>query len=187
MAKAVAKEAVKENAKGLEKSKFVDDAHKDGFEVTKILNNYLQKSQKGWKEKSTGAVGEMDQGDVTKLVVKFRTIIKVAHHNLDQLDKNLLDGCLASYPEVTEDMLKTKTIPQEQNGDVKKEASDSETKKSEKKPSSKSPKRRRASVSPMRPTASFLRKTLSHQKTIPEEKEEEVEPKKPTVVVSGKK
>ena len=134
MAKAVAKEAVKENAKGLEKSKFVDDAHKDGFEVTKILNNYLQKSQKGWKEKSTGAVGEMDQGDVTKLVVKFRTIIKVAHHNLDQLDKNLLDGCLASYPEVTEDMLKTKTIPQEQNGDVKKEASDSETKKSEKKP-----------------------------------------------------
>merc|ERR1712062_637129 len=31
MAKAVAKEAVKENAKGLEKSKFVDDAHKDGF------------------------------------------------------------------------------------------------------------------------------------------------------------
>merc|ERR1712037_734050 len=141
MAKAVAKEAVKENAKGLEKSKFVDDAHKDGFEVTKILNNYLQKSQKGWKEKSTGAVGEMDQGDVTKLVVKFRTIIKVAHHNLDQLDKNLLEGCLSSFPEVTEEMLEAKTIPLEQNGHMKKEGSDNETKKADKKPKKKPAKK----------------------------------------------
>merc|ERR1712032_1204391 len=61
-----AKEKTKENAKkvgesskGNEKSKFVDDAHKDGFEVTKILTNYLQKSQKGWKEKDAG--GQLDQ------------------------------------------------------------------------------------------------------------------------------
>lgn len=125
----------KESTKGREKSKFVDDAHKDGFEVTKILTNYLQKSQKGWKEKD--ATAQADQGDVTKLVVKFRTIIKVAHHNLDQLDKNLLEGCLSSYPEVTEDMLEAKKIPLEENGHMKKEGSDNETKKADKKPKKK--------------------------------------------------
>merc|ERR1712110_696616 len=123
----VAKDVAKESIKGREKSKFVDDAHKDGFEVTKILTNYLQKSQKGWKEKEGAA--QLDQGDVMKLVVKFRTIIKVAHHNLDQLDKNLLEGCLSSYPEVTEDMLEAKKIPLEENGHMKKEGSDNETRK----------------------------------------------------------
>merc|ERR1712130_1095775 len=134
--KEVAKDVTKESTK---KSKFVDDAHKDGFEVTKILTNYLQKSQKGWKEKDSAA--QLDQGDVMKLVVKFRTIIKVAHHNLDQLDKNLLEGCLSSYPEVTEDMLEAKTIPLEQNGHVKKEGSDNETKKADKKPKKKPAKK----------------------------------------------
>merc|ERR1719209_2428057 len=137
-AKEKAKEKAKENAKevgesskGNEKSKFVEDAHKDGFEVTKILTNYLQKSQKGWKEKDGAA--QLDQGDVTKLVVKFRTIIKVAHHNLDQLEKNLVEGCLSAYPEITEDMLEAKTIPMQQNGEMKKESSDNETKNADKK------------------------------------------------------
>merc|ERR1711890_143812 len=61
------------------------------------------------------------------------TIIKVAHHNLDQLDRNLLEGCLSAYPEMTEDMLEAKTIPQEQNGHMKREGSDNETKKKPKK------------------------------------------------------
>merc|ERR1712037_911464 len=96
-------------------------------------------SQKGWKEKD--AMAQLDQGDVTKLVVKFRTIIKVAHHNLDQLDKNLLEGCLSSYPEVTEDMLEAKAIPLEQNGHMKKEGSDNDTKKADKKPKKKPAKK----------------------------------------------
>merc|ERR1712012_1452357 len=109
------------------------EAHKDGLEVTKILTNYLQKSQKGWKDKSSGAESEPDKEDVKKLVVKFRTIIKVAHHNLDQLEKNLVEGCLSAYPEITEDMLEAKTIPVQQNGEIKKESSDNETKNADKK------------------------------------------------------
>ena len=134
-------EEAKEKEKLKKKSSFVDEAHKDGFEVTKILTNYLQKSQKGWKDKSSGAESEPDKEDVKKLVVKFRTIIKVAHHNLDQLEKNLVEGCLSAYPEITEDMLEAKTIPVQQNGTMKKESSDNETKNADKKkkPAKKAP------------------------------------------------
>merc|ERR1712223_1557579 len=134
-------EEAKEKEKLKKKSSFVDEAHKDGFEVTKILTNYLQKSQKGWKEKSSGAESEPDKADVSKLVVKFRTIIKVAHHNLDQLEKNLVEGWLSAYPEITEDMLEAKTIPMQQNGEMKKESSENETKNADKKkkPAKKAP------------------------------------------------
>lgn len=108
-------EQLKEQAKMRNKSKFVDEGHKGGFEVTRILNNYLQKSNKNWLQKTQGQV---EQADVTKLVVKFRTIIKIAHHNLEMLDKNLVEGCTASYPDVTEEMLDAMTIPEDQNGET---------------------------------------------------------------------
>merc|ERR1712013_281629 len=126
-------EEAKEKEKLKKKSSFVEEAHKDGFEVTKILTDYLKKSQKGWKDKNSGAECEPEKEDVKKLVVKFRTIIKVAHHNLDQLEKNLVEGCLSAYPEITEDMLEAKTIPLQQNGEIKKESSDNETKNADKK------------------------------------------------------
>jgi len=177
--KDVAKEVANESIKGREKSKFVDNAHKDGFEVTKILTNYLQKSQKGWKEKDGAA--QLDQGDVTKLVVKFRTIIKVAHHNLDQLDKNLLEGCLSSYPEVTEDMLEPKTIPMEQNGHVKKEGSDNETKKADRKPKKK-PAKKVAVAEVVKEEDTEEKK--KEQKELREKRKEERRSKKGTDAVS---
>merc|ERR1712130_253188 len=158
------KMAQTEVVKGREKSKFVDDAHKDGFEVTKILTNYLQKSQKGWKEKD--ATAQADQGDVTKLVVKFRTIIKVTHHNLDQLDRNLLEGCLSAYPDMTEDMLEAKTVPQEQNGHMKREGSDNETKKKPKKKPAK-----KVAVAAADVKDETLEKDVSSKKTSKESKE----------------
>merc|ERR1712013_632782 len=95
----------------------------------------------GWKDKNSGAECEPEKEDVKKLVVKFRTIIKVAHHNLDQLEKNLVEGCLSAYPEITEDMLEAKTIPLQQNGEIKKESSDNETKNADKKVKSKKEKK----------------------------------------------
>merc|ERR1712037_152918 len=180
VAKELKKVVAKESTKGREKSKFVDDAHKDGFEVTKILTNYLQKSQKGWKEKDVTT--QADQGDVTKLVVKFRTIIKVAHHNLDQLDKNLLEGCLSSFPEVTEEMLEAKTIPLEQNGHMKKEGSDNETKKADKKPKKKPAKKVAVAAEVVKEEDTEEKK--KEQKELREKRKEERSGKKGTDAVS---
>merc|ERR1712130_704470 len=178
--KDVAKDVAKESTKGREKSKFVDDAHKDGFEVTKILTNYLQKSQKGWKEKD--ATAQADQGDVTKLVVKFRTIIKVAHHNLDQLDRNLLEGCLSAYPEMTEDMLEAKTVPQEQNGHMKREGSDNEKKKVDKKPKKKPAKKVAVAAADAKEEDKEEKK--KEQKELREKRKEERSGKKGTDAIS---
>jgi len=130
-------EQLKEQAKMRNKSKFVDEGHKGGFEVTRILNNYLQKSNKNWLQKTQGQV---EQGDVTKLVVKFRTIIKIAHHNLEMLDKNLVEGCTSSYPDITEEMLDAMTIPEDQNGETDegpKENGEKKKKPVKKKPAAK--------------------------------------------------
>lgn len=109
---AEAKKAQHEKGIGKRKERtlFVDQAIKDGFHVNKIFGNYLIKANKSWSVKSENGV---QKADVTKLVVRFRTICKVAHHNLHLLEKNLLEGCLKTYPDVTRDMLKAMRIPEE--------------------------------------------------------------------------
>merc|ERR1719495_51070 len=89
------------------KTKFIEDTLKDGTDVNKILGNYIERARKSWTKKSQ----DYNLDDISKTVVKLRTIIKITHHNLKLLDKNLLTGCLSSFPGIKEEVLKSADIP----------------------------------------------------------------------------
>ena len=61
------------------KTLFIEETLKDGFDVNKILGNYLERAKKSWTKKSYDYTKE----DLAKVVIKLRTIIKVTHHNLE--------------------------------------------------------------------------------------------------------
>ena len=65
-------------AKKEAKTNFIDETLKDGFDVNKILGNYMDRARKSWSRKSQ----DYNQDDLAKVVVKLRTIIKITHHNL---------------------------------------------------------------------------------------------------------
>ena len=60
------------------KTKFIEDTLKDGTDVNKILGNYIERARKSWTKKSQ----DYNTDDISKTVVKLRTIIKITHHNL---------------------------------------------------------------------------------------------------------
>ena len=97
--------------KSRQKTSFMEDTLRDGFDVNKIFGTYLQKADKSWAQKSEE---ELSEGDITKLVVKLRTIVKVTHHNLMLLDRTLVAGCLAAFPGLAESSLQALTIPDEE-------------------------------------------------------------------------
>jgi len=94
-----------------EKTNFIDETLKDGFDVNKILGNYMDRAKKSWSRKSQ----DYNQDDLAKVVVKLRTIIKITHHNLQLLDKNLVAGCKSSFPGIDLDKLAAASIPDEKH------------------------------------------------------------------------
>ena len=109
--------------KSRQKTSFMEDTLRDGFDVNKIFGNYLQKADKSWAQKSEE---ELSEGDITKLVVKLRTIVKVTHHNLMLLDRTLVAGCLAAFPGLAESSLQALTIPDEEPTTEQQQADGSE-------------------------------------------------------------
>jgi len=93
------------------KTAFMDDTLRDGFDVNKILGDYLKKANKSWGQKKEEEVGEES---LVKLVVKLRTIVKITHHNLELLDANLVSGCLSAFPGLDSARLNPLTIEGEQ-------------------------------------------------------------------------
>jgi hypothetical protein len=107
-ARAKEKEVMRKKTR--EKITFMDETLRDGFDVNKILGNYLQKAQKSWAQKNDA---DLDEEDVAKLVVKMRTIVKITHHNLELLDRNLVTGCLEAFPGLQQSRLSALAIPDE--------------------------------------------------------------------------
>merc|ERR1712130_937640 len=93
------------------KTAFMDDTLRDGFDVNKILGDYLKKANKSWGQKKEEELGEES---LVELVVKLRTIVKITHHNLELLDANLVSGCLAAFPGLDSSRLNPLTIEGEQ-------------------------------------------------------------------------
>merc|ERR1719233_752309 len=91
------------------KTNFIEETLKDGFDVNKILGNYMDRAKKSWSRKSH----DYTQDDLAKVVKKLRTIIKITHHNLELLDKNLVAGCKKSFPGIYLDKLTASAIPDE--------------------------------------------------------------------------
>merc|ERR1719317_99377 len=94
------------------KTNFIEETLKDGFDVNKILGNYMDRAKKSWSKKSH----EYTQDDIAKVVKKLRTIIKITHHNLELLDKNLVAGCKKSFPGIHLEQLAASAIPDESGG-----------------------------------------------------------------------
>merc|ERR1719490_591874 len=89
------------------KTSFMEDTLRDGFDVNKILGDYLKKANKSWGQKKEEELGEES---LVKLVVKLRTIVKITHHNLELLDANLVSGCLSAFPGLESARLNPLTI-----------------------------------------------------------------------------
>ena len=98
-------------SKTTSKNSFMEDTLRDGFDVNKILGDYLKKANKSWDQKKDEELGE---DGLVKMVVKLRTIVKITRHNLDLLDANLVSGCLAAFPGLDPDRLRPLAIEGEQ-------------------------------------------------------------------------
>merc|ERR1712130_1012145 len=103
------------------KTNFIEETLKDGFDVNKILGNYVERAKKSWTKKSH----DYTQDDLAKVVVKLRTIIKITHHNLELLDKNLVAGCRKSFPGIQLEQLAASAIPEENGGHVEENGNES--------------------------------------------------------------